>query len=111
MSYNNTDMGLRIKQCRKAKKMTQEQLAEAVDISPHYLYEIERGSKLVSLPILADIALTLQTSMDYLVFGNTPDQFDYFYTDELQEFLIDLNISQRNHLCKVLKALRPYLKL
>jgi len=111
MPYNNTEMGLRIKQCRKARKMTQEQLAEAVDISPHYLYEIERGSKLVSLPILADIALTLQTSMDYLVFGDTPNQYDYFYTDELQEFLLDMNISQRNHLCKLLKAMQPYLKL
>lgn len=109
MSYNNTDMGLRIKQCRKAKKMTQEQLAEAVDISPHYLYEIERGSKLVSLPILADIALTLQTSMDYLVFGDTANHLDYFYTDELQELLIDMNISQRNNLCKMLKALKPFL--
>ena len=108
---NTKEMGLRIKQCRKARKMTQEQLAEVIDISPHYLYEIERGSKSVSLPILADLADTLQTSLDYLVTGNLPTQMDYFYTDELNEILIDLTLSQRSNLCRVLKPLMPYLKL
>jgi len=108
---NNQDMGLRIKQCRKARKVTQEQLAEAVDITPHYLYEIERGSKSASVSILADIANTLQTSLDYLINGTIPTQMDYFYKDELNELLIDLTISQRNNLCRVLKPLMPYLKL
>lgn len=107
----NTDMGLRIKQCRKAKKMTQEKLAEEVDISHHYLYEIERGSKSVSLPILADIATILQTSLDYLVFGKSQEQSDYFYTDELQELLNDLNETQRKNLYRLLKTILPYLKL
>ena len=105
------EMGFRIKQCRKAKKMTQEQLAEAVEISSHYLYEIERGSKSASLPILVAIADTLQTSLDYLVNGTLPNQIDYLYTDELNEILLDLTITQRNTLCKVIKPLMPYLKL
>lgn len=106
-----TEMGMRIKQCRKAKKLTQEQLAEYVDISPHYLYEIERGTKAVSLPILADIAVTLQTSLDYLILGTNPNQVEYSYTDELQELLIDLNVTQRKNLYRMLKAVMPYLKI
>ena len=108
---NNKEMGQRIKQCRKAKKLTQEQLAENIDVSAHYLYEIERGSKSVSLQILAEIATTLQTSLDYLVLGTTPEQIDYFYTDELQELLIDMNVSQRKTLYRMLKAIMPYLKI
>lgn len=108
---NYTDMGLRIKQCRKSRKLTQEQLAEEVDISPHYLYEIERGSKSVSLPILADIATTLHASLDYLVLGEVPDQNDSIYTDDLQKLLIDMNISQRTNLYRMLKAIAPYLKI
>lgn len=108
---NIYEMGLRIKQCRKAQKMTQEQLAEIVDISPHYLYEIERGTKTVSLPILSDIAESLHTSLDYLVNGSDKPQHDYLYTDELNELLIDLSISQRNNLCRILKQLLRYLKI
>ena len=108
---NNYELGMRIKNCRKAKKITQEQLAEIVDISPHYLYEIERGSKSVSLQILTDIADALQTSLDYLVRGTVPDQADCFYTDELNELLNDLSISKRRNLFRLLKSIMPYLKL
>lgn len=108
---NNADMGMRIKQCHKVRKMTQEQLAEVVDISPHYLYEIERGSKSVSLAILIKIADALNASLDYLIRGTTPNQMDYLYTDELNELLIDLTISQRSSLCRVLKQLMPHLKI
>ena len=108
---NIKEMGLRIKQCRKAKKLTQEQLAEVVDISPHYLYEIERGSKSVSLPILEEIAVNLQTSLDYLVLGTSPNEQEYFYTDELQELLVDMNITQRKNLYRLLKAIMPFIKI
>lgn len=108
---NNIDLGLRIRQCRKAKKMTREQLAEKVDISSHYLYEIERGSKSVSVSILSDLAQELQTSLDYLVFGALPTQYDYIITDELNELLLDLNTGQRHSLYHIVKSLLPYLKL
>lgn len=108
---NNIDLGLRIQQCRKAHKMTREQLAEKVDISSHYLYEIERGSKSASVSILSDLARELQTSLDYLVFGALPAQYDYIYTDELNEFILDLNPEQRNSLYHILKDLLPYLKI
>lgn len=108
---NNIDLGLRIKQCRKAKKMTQEQLAEMVNVSTHYIYEIERGTKSVSVSILSDIAQTLQTSLDYLIFGILPEQHDYIFTDELNELLQDMNLEEREQLYYVLKVLMPFLKL
>ena len=107
---NLKELGLRIKQCRKAQKITQEQLAELVDISPHYLYEIERGIKCVSLPILYDIATALHTSIDYLVLGTQDFSSSYVYTDELNELLLDLTPQKRQMLAHIVKTIIPYLK-
>ena len=38
---NQNDLGLRIKQCRTMQKLTQEDLAEKIDVSSHYIYEID----------------------------------------------------------------------
>lgn len=65
-----TMMGLRIKKCRKSMKLTQEQFAEMVDVSPHYIYEIERGSKAMSLYTLNNIAASLNQSVDYILYGD-----------------------------------------
>ncbi|MCR4599317.1 MAG: helix-turn-helix domain-containing protein [Acetatifactor sp.] len=108
---NHQEMGMRIKFCRKARKITQAQLAEAAKVSPHYIYEVERGIKSPSIEVMADISDALQTSLDYLINGTMPNQMDYAYTDRLNELLIDLTIPQRDHLHRVLKSLIPYLKL
>lgn len=67
---NNT-IGHRIKTLRKSKGMTQEQLSEAIDVSPHYIYEIERGLKQMSLDTFISITHSLNTSADYLLFGTS----------------------------------------
>lgn len=33
-------IGMRIKACRKQKHLTQEKLAECLDVSSHYIYEL-----------------------------------------------------------------------
>ena len=63
-------VGMRIKNCRQAMDLTQEKLAEMIDVSPHYIYEIERGSKTMSLYTLYDLATTLDVSTDYLIYGD-----------------------------------------
>lgn len=108
---NFTDLGLRIKHCRKTQNLTQEALAELVDISPHYLYEIERGMKCASLATLVDIATALHTSMDYLLFGNQDSfAYSYVYTDELNEIILDLTPQKRQMLAHIVKTIIPYLK-
>lgn len=41
---------------RKAASLTQEKLAEFVDLNPKYLGEIERGEKIISIEALLRIA-------------------------------------------------------
>lgn len=50
------DLGLRIRNVRKAHNLTQEQLAEKIKVSPHYVYELEHGYKSMSIYTLANIA-------------------------------------------------------
>ena len=62
-------IGRRIRNIRKSKNMTQEKLAEIVDISLTHMSHIETGSTKLSLPVLAKISKALNTSTDELLFG------------------------------------------
>lgn len=62
-------MGHRIKECRKKKALTQEQIAEVLDISVSFISRIERGSVKVSLETLARIANVLEVSPCYFIDG------------------------------------------
>ena len=48
-------IGMHIREIRLQRKLTQEQLAEKVTLSPNYLGAIERGEKIPSLETLIDI--------------------------------------------------------
>ena len=58
---NQKAIGRRIKTARENKRLTQEQLAELVDLSPMHVSVIERGVKLPKLETLINIANVLQT--------------------------------------------------
>lgn len=60
-------LGQRIKQARKAAHMTAEAFAEATDISVSFLREIERGSKKPSIAKFVEIANVLGVSADELL--------------------------------------------
>ena len=64
---NQKALGRRIKQAREEKRMTQEQLAECVYVSPTHISVIERGVKAPSLETLIIIANTLDVSADTLL--------------------------------------------
>lgn len=53
-------MGKNIRRFRRAKGITQEKLAETVDVSGSYIGYLERGKKSPSLDLLARIANVLQ---------------------------------------------------
>ena len=49
-------IGEAIRLCRKDANLTQEQLAELVDLNPKYIGEVERGEKIISIEALLRIA-------------------------------------------------------
>ena len=65
-------IGGKIKRCRKEAKLTQERLAELVNISPTYLSEIETNRKQPGRRVLCAIADALDVSVDYLLYYQCP---------------------------------------
>ena len=69
MYYCEKNMGLRIQNLRKQAGMTQEQLAERLNIATSTLGKLERGKQGASLELITGIAFSLGASLDYIVFG------------------------------------------
>ncbi len=104
-------IGKRIKFYRKQKHLTQEELAECLDVCPHYVYELERGVKTMSLYTLNDLSQCLEVSSDYLLYGKPNTYHDKSPDDALSVMIRDLPTQQRNRLADLLKAMLPYLSL
>ncbi|MEK6808775.1 MAG: helix-turn-helix domain-containing protein [Nanoarchaeota archaeon] len=79
-------LGGRIKEFRKLRKLSQEQLAEEVNIDPKHLSRIEVGRGFPSLDTLENLAKALNVELkDFFEFAhNTPNK------KELKETLISL---------------------
>lgn len=97
-------IGGRIKAERKRLGISQERLAETVSVSPHYIYEIERGMKTMSLETLINIIEALEISADYLLFGKQQCE-----TVSLCDQLQIMSEERRLRAESAFKALLPYI--
>ena len=84
-------MGKRIREQRLKCKMTQEKLAEKVDVAPSYISEIERGTSICSLAVLVKIADILDLNLDNLVCGINISNADTTFKEILK------GIPNKNH--------------
>ena len=73
MIYDTLEIGRRIQKLRREKGLTQEQLAERLNVSTVHLAKIETGKRGCSLDILLDFASFFNASLDYLVLGKVSD--------------------------------------
>ena len=64
-------IGKNIADLRKSAGMTQEQLAEKLDISIKHCSSVERGWSSLSLEKLIDVSNLFDVSLDYLIKGNS----------------------------------------
>ena len=62
-------IGERVRQHRRVAKLTQEQLAERVDVSSSFIGHIERGEKKPSVETMAKLSQVLDAPLDELVLG------------------------------------------
>ena len=69
-------IGRHIKAARKARRMTQEMLAEKMDVSLGYIGQIERVAKLINLERLAQICLILQVPIEDMIAGCVDKELD-----------------------------------
>ena len=64
-------VGNRIKTGREQMGLTRDQFAEMIDLSTSFFTQIERGEKLMSVQTLVKIAIKLNLSLDYLIWGDS----------------------------------------
>jgi len=66
----NIQIGLRVKKAREAAGLTQERLAELVDVTAQYLSGVERGTVGLSVPVLTHLCTVLRVPSDFILMGD-----------------------------------------
>lgn len=77
MSLNYSIIGVRLKQARLNKKITQEKLAEMLDVSVAYISRIERGSTNINLKRLSELCNILEVSEGEILNGTSKTSNSY----------------------------------
>ena len=65
----NIQIGEQIRLAREQAKLTQEQFAERIEVSPQYISDLERGVVGIAIPTLKRACVALGTSSDQILFG------------------------------------------
>ena len=79
-------LGRRIREERLKLKLTQEQLAEDVDLSSAYIGQVERGERSLTLERLISVVNRLGVSVDYLLSDSVQPEDDNLHNLWLQLF-------------------------
>ena len=98
-------IGKRIRSARLAKKMTQETLSNMIDVTPTYISTIENGHTKLSLSTLLSIAQILDTTVDQLLYDNTPVLISQFDAD-IKELTSDCSKQEKDFLLEIIKSTR-----
>lgn len=81
MALDYTIIGERLKKARLEKNLTQEQLAEQIDVSIAFLSRVERGSSHINLKRLTQICNILGISEGLILNRASEDSSDYLNAD------------------------------
>lgn len=96
-------IGNRIKKRRNELKLTQEQLANDLNLSVVYISKIENGKATATLETLTVIAHHLQLDISYLITGTSKLEKSY-YMKELDGLCSSASNKQLNLIIKLAKA-------
>ena len=69
MHFDRMAYGERIKRLRIGRELTQEQLAEKINVSGTYIVKIENGLQIGPIEIAIELAMFFDVSMDFLLLG------------------------------------------
>ena len=86
MTLDFKPIGKRIYNLRRERNITQEQLAELVNLSVTQVSKLENGKSRLSLDSLINIATVLEASTDEILFGRIQAGADHRYDDVLDIF-------------------------
>ncbi|HBF6777377.1 TPA: helix-turn-helix domain-containing protein [Clostridioides difficile] len=102
-------IGQRIKIARIKKRLTQEAVAEKVNITTQHMSNVETGNSSVSLPTLIAIANVLYVTVDELLCDAVLNS-KIIFENELNELLKDCNEYETRFIVDIVKASKKSMK-
>lgn len=97
-------LGLKIKELRQSKNLTQDALAEMVSCNTSHISNIENNHTKVSINVLLAIANSLNTSIDYLLsdqYVNTSLALD----NEIARVVAECDVETKERILRIIQAL------
>ncbi len=110
MTINYKIIGKRIKRARQSKGMSQEELAEVVDLSVSYISYIETAKKSLGLSTLIEIANALGVSADDLLADNIHIHRTAVATEEFKKLLNDCTPYERRVIIEIAEAVKFHIR-
>lgn len=107
MSIDYQVIGGRIRKAREDKGITQELLAESMDVSNAYISKIERGKTSVNLDNLDKICEVLDTSIEFILSGTSTSSNGYL-RNEIIEMLQGCSPAKIKLITQIIKSIVEY---
>lgn len=104
MALDYNVIGARLKKARKQHKITQEVLAEKLDVSVAFISRIERGNSKINLRRLSQICNILGVSEGEILNG-TSDVSSVYLADEFSQILESCTPEQQKLIYKIAKII------
>ena len=84
-------IGERIKEARRKAGLSQEKLAEMIDVTTVYVSKIERGGQ-INLKRLSQMSIALNVPIEKILNGTTMENENYLNKDEFISALKEMSI-------------------
>lgn len=97
------EIGQRIRRIRKARGLSQEQLAERIGISTTHMSHIETANTKLSLPVFVEIAKILEVQTDALLYDEPKDSVSSSMA-EISAILEGCDAKQARIIAEIIKA-------
>ena len=93
VTVNYENVGNKIRERRNFLKVTQENLANDINVSASFISDIENGRRKMSLETMIKISIALKTSLDYFILDNVKDVKlkNNIKYDELKNILVTVD--------------------
>ena len=101
-------IGERIKRVRKAQGLTQEKLAERLNVSIGYVSQVERGITKISLDLLGAISSILECDIASLISESAIHSSEYMESEIISE-IRKLDNKKRKYILEIIKITKETL--
>ena len=111
-SFNQKELGKRIRDERLKNKLTIEKLCELLDVSPSFIGLVERGTSGISIEKLCRLSEIFQVSTDYLIKGtqdntSSVSKVENHALDALNAYLYNSTEDEILFILSLIKFIKP----